>query len=250
VGDSPFRYVVISAVLHGIVCAGFVGFASTRPRPTRPPIYRARIVTLPGQAGGAARLSTAPAPEPAKPKPPPTVEQKKPEPKPQPKEQIKTAKPKKETTPVPATKKDKPKPAAKEEETKGIREDRRTGGFKGKIEAPAATPTTLPGGGSGSIGVDATDFTFSYYLVTIQNKIAEKWDPPAGLTPGATLIAVIHFYIERDGRVVRAEVEVPSSIPMFDATALRAVERAQLPPLPEEFRDGTLGVHFQFEFTP
>ncbi len=256
-GGSPLRYVVLSGVLHGALCVGFVGFATSRPRMTRPPVYRTHIVSFPGERGGAAALAaTPPKTEPLKPQP--SVAPKT-EPREKPKEQVKASKPKKETTAVPATKKVKPpKPAAEKgaknaKETKdsnGAKEDRRTGGFKGKVEAPAARPTTLPGGGSGSIGVDAADFTYSYYLVTIQDKIAREWDPPPGLAAGATLVAVVHFQIERDGRIVRAEVETPSGVSLFDATALRAVQRAELPRLPEEFRDGTLGVHFQFEFTP
>jgi TonB family protein len=245
VGGSLARYLVASAVLHVAVSGSYLGFASSRPKMTRPPVYRARVVSLPGPRGPAANLAM---PEPAAP-------QKK-EP---PKEQVKTAKPRRETTRVPSREKEK-KPKAAETagersaraktETKGLREDRRTGGMKGKIEAPAGAPTALPGGGSASLGVDAADFTFSYYLSTIQNRIAAEWDPPAGLAAGAPHFAVILFQIEKDGRIVRPEVETSSGVPYFDETARRAVQRAQLPPLPEEFGDERLGVHFQFEYTP
>lgn len=262
-GDNLIRYVIASALLHVAVSGGYVGFASSQPKATRPPIYKARVVSLPGPKGAAGASLAMPAPEPAKPQvtpPKPEVEKPKPPVKEPPKEQVRTAKPKKETQSVPAPAKSKTKkvpetngkPDAKStKDEPGVQEDRRTGGFKGKrVEAPAATPTSLPGGGSASIGVDATDFTFSYYLVTIQNKIAGEWDPPPGLAPGTTLLSVIYFQIERDGRIVRPEVETSSGVPVFDETARRAVQRAALPPLPDEFGDERLGVHFQFEFTP
>jgi TonB family protein len=234
------RYLVMSVILHGMVTGGVAGFSMQRPKLTMPEHTRARIVQLPGSRMATSSVAVPPAPTPAAPTPAPP----KSEPKPQ--EQVKTQKKKPETKPAPPSKKTpekKPEP-----ETKGqVREDPRTGGSKGKIESPAAPPSLLPGGGAASIGVDAADFTYSYYLVTIQNSVAREWSAPAG--QGARL-AVIYFTIERDGRIVRPTVETSSGDALFDRTALRAVERAHLPPLPEEFADRTLGIHFQFEYAP
>lgn len=248
-GDSLVRYVVISALLHVLVSGGVAGFATLRPKPARVPVYKAQIVSMPGPKGATALTPQKPAEtvKPAPTPPAPPKEEPKPKPKPKEPEQVKTAKEKKATQPVPTKKKiveeEKPK-----EEVKAP-PDRRTGGFKGKkIEEPAAPATQLPGGGSATVGVDAADFTYSYYLVTVQDKIAREWDPPAGVD--REIFTVIYFQIERDGRIVRPEVESSSGNPLFDETARRAVQRAILPPLPLEFNEERLGVHFQFEYTP
>ncbi len=244
-GDSLTRYIVVSVVLHAAISGGVAGFATIHPKPKAPQIYKARIVTLPGPRGASAASVAPPVVEPPKPAPAPPKEVAKPKPKPKAKEQVKTAKETKATRPVPS--KTAP-PKGKTKEETDARPDRRTGGFKGKVEAPAAPATSLPGGGSATLGVDATDFTFSYYLVTVQNNIAKEWDPPAGIVPEGGLFAVIYFQIERDGRIVRPEVETSSGVPLFDETARRAVQRAVLPPLPSEFNEERLGVHFQFEY--
>jgi len=245
VGDSLTRYIVVSLVLHGVVSGGVAGFATIHPKVKAPQIYKVRMVSLPGPKGSQPSMApTPPVVEPPKPAPPKEVA--KPKPKPKAKEQVKTSKETKATRPVPS--KTAP-PKGKTKEETDARPDRRTGGFKGKVEEPAAPATQLPGGGSATLGVDATDFTFSYYLVTVQNNIAREWDPPAGMAGGGTLFSVIYFQIERDGRIVRPEVETSSGVPLFDETARRAVQRAVLPPLPSEFNEERLGVHFQFEYT-
>jgi TonB family protein len=207
-------------------------------------------VSLPGPKGAAAALAL-PAPAPETPAPAPvTPEPAPPKKQEAPKQQVKTTKKTTPTKPAPPEKEKKKKPEPKGKREESVPQDARTGGFKGKIETPAAPATALPGGGAASIGIDATDFTFSYYLVTIQNAIAREWSAPAGLTPGTPLLAVVYFQIERDGRIVRPTVETGSGVALYDKLALRAVERAKLPPLPAEFAGGTLGVHFQFEYAP
>lgn len=241
------RYVVLSGVFHVALTGGFAGIAMSRPAFKPPSSMRAHVVQLPGPRAATRSLIEAPAQTALTTPAPPPKEAAPPE------EQVKTAKKKPETKPAPPEKKkkkeaEKPKP---ETPTKGaVKEDPRTGGFKGKVVSPAAPPSLLPGGGAASLGVDADDFTFSYYLVTIQNAVAREWSSPASAASGQERFAVIFFQIERDGRIVRPTIETKSGDDLFDRSALRAVERASLPPLPEEFADRTLGVHFQFEYAP
>jgi protein TonB len=241
--DNFSRYMIVSLLLHVAATGGLLGMTAWRPTPPpRPDFMKARVVSLPGSKSATSVLTPGqdrPAPAAAAVAPP--------KPAPKPAEQVRTEKKKPQTKPAPPSKKPAAKP--KPEPTRGaVREDPRTGGFKGKVDAPAAPPTLLPGGGAASLGIDAADFTFSYYLVTIQNSVAREWSPPAGVANGAELFTVIYFQIERDGRIVRPTIETKSGDDLFDRTALRAVERATLPPLPDEFADGILGVHFQFEY--
>jgi TonB family protein len=124
--------------------------------------------------------------------------------------------------------------------------------------APAATPATTTleparvgaAGLVGSMGVDAADFPFSYYLSAVRDRIAANWQPPAGLaTGGAPLKATVYFRIVRSGNVVGARLETASGTEYFDRAALRAVMLSDpMPPLPAGFPEGDLGVHFGFEW--
>ena len=60
---------------------------------------------------------------------------------------------------------------------------------------------------------------------------------------------IIKFKILRNGRIERAEIERSSGFPPFDNSALRAVlSSAPLPPLPKDFIEDSLVIHFGFEY--
>jgi colicin import membrane protein len=107
-----------------------------------------------------------------------------------------------------------------------------------------------PGGFSSQLQLDIENFEFSYYLVAVRNKVSSNWSPPAGLSTSASAVrTVIFFRIQRDGKIADLKIETPSSIGFFDQSALRAVLRSEpFPSLPRGFVDGSLGVHFGFEY--
>lgn len=111
----------------------------------------------------------------------------------------------------------------------------------GRGETPSAT---------GSISLDVSDFPFTWYLRQLQQKISERWVPPrAALAGGET--AVVLFEIGRDGQIKEPQLERPSGHFEYDQSALRAIKEASpFPPLPPEFKAGSLRVHFGFEFRP
>jgi len=113
-----------------------------------------------------------------------------------------------------------------------------------------ASPMGAPGL-SGDASVDAANFEFSYYLVLIRNRIAANWTPPSGLVgSGSPIRAVVYFRIERDGSVSSVRLESTSSAEFFDRSSVRAVTLSDpMPPLPDGFKGGSLGVHFGFEYT-
>lgn len=121
--------------------------------------------------------------------------------------------------------------------------------------APAAAvapiPLGRPGGspaGLASLSLDVSDFPFTYYLRQIQQKVSEKWVPPArSAEPGQR--AVVLFEIARDGQVRTSKVEKSSGNAWYDQSALRAVmDATPFPPLPQEFPAQALRVHFGFDF--
>ncbi len=122
---------------------------------------------------------------------------------------------------------------------------------------PAAAPLALASspmgtpGLSGDASVDATNFEFGYYLVLIRNRIAANWTPPSGLVSGGTPIrAVVYFRVARDGSISGVRLESTSAAEFFDRSSVRAVTLSDpMPPLPDGFKGGSLGVHFGFEYT-
>jgi TonB family protein len=166
--------------------------------------------------------------------------------------------------PVEASK-SRPKPALVKRYTPGaqvvVREER--GPTKKGSEAKTAPPRTVASTPSGdlsprwyspdssrvtSVATDG-DFRWSYYLAAIRNKIGSRWVPPPGMESGGMVKAKLYFRISRDGQISVARIESSSGHAFFDQTAMRALLAATpLPPLPAEYTDGYLGVHFGFEY--
>lgn len=123
--------------------------------------------------------------------------------------------------------------------------------------APPSAALALPrspmgaAGLSGDATVDAANFEFSYYLVLVRNRIASNWSPPSGMASGGTPVrTVVYFRIERDGSLSSVRMESTSAAEFFDRSSLRAVQLSNpMPPLPDGFKGGSLGVHFGFEYT-
>jgi TonB family protein len=102
------------------------------------------------------------------------------------------------------------------------------------------------GGGGGGGGGGGAFGDFSYYGLAIQNRIAANWSP--AFVSGEA-ICIVYFRIIRSGNVVGARVEQSSGIPFYDQSALRAVlESSPMPPLPAQFPDDTVGIHFRFRY--
>lgn len=168
----------------------------------------------------------------------------KPEPKPPPK-------------PAPQKQKAKPQPPAvanaRPVPKKKVKEDGRI--QRADSTAKAAKPIlreefALAGGVQGALemAVDGPISAYTYYLMTVRDKVASKWDPPSGVT-GREVSTIISFRIDRSGRVTTSYVEEPSGAGAFDAASLRAViESSPLPPLPQEYVGEWLGIHLRFVY--
>ncbi len=118
--------------------------------------------------------------------------------------------------------------------------------------SPAASLPATPVGSAGLRGevtVDAANFEFTYYLLVLRNRIASTWSPPAGLTAGGPIRAVVFFRITRSGELSEVRLERSSGVAFFDQSAVRAVTIANpMPPLPLGYGAADLGVHFGFEY--
>ncbi len=109
-------------------------------------------------------------------------------------------------------------------------------------EAQTASPEM------GDIAFDTDDFPFAHYIGRIRRKIASHWRVPEG-SQGEERFCVIYFRVLRNGTVVNTAIEQSSGLFIFDQAAQRAVVQASpMPPLPQEYRDDYLGVHFSFSY--
>lgn len=102
---------------------------------------------------------------------------------------------------------------------------------------------------SKNIELDVAEFPFSYYLALIRSRIQNNWEPPFRVNRiVARLKTVVYFKIQRGGQISNVMLEKSSGNRLFDQAALRAVMLANpLPPLPFDFPQPELGVHFEFE---
>ena len=113
-----------------------------------------------------------------------------------------------------------------------------------EAEATSSQPAT--GGDAPTLTTDET-FPFDYYLRTVRNNIARKWQPrQLGFRGETQRSCVVHFVIGRSGRVSAVTVVQSSGVSLFDREALRAVQSSRMPPLPSRFTSPSLGVTFTF----
>jgi protein TonB len=167
----------------------------------------------------------------------PTPPKVQPEPEPEPE-------PDEEMPPPP----DKPKPVEekKKPQKKPRREVPTTQLEKTATAETDASEETAPE--TGEMAFDAADFPFAYYISSMRRKIASQWRVPEG-SQGAERFCVIYFRVHRNGQVSNTMIEQSSGLFLFDQAAQRAVvEASPMPPLPKDYRDSYLGVHFSFSY--
>jgi TonB family protein len=100
------------------------------------------------------------------------------------------------------------------------------------------------GAGTGSY-LDVGDFCCPEYIAIMVQRIQANWNSQAE----QSAIVFVKFTIQRDGTITNAELEKPSAYQVLNLSAMRAVlGTRQLPPLPAQFSNPTLGVHLQFEY--
>ncbi len=109
-------------------------------------------------------------------------------------------------------------------------------------EPETSTPET------GEMAFDTDDFPYAYYISNIRRKIAARWRVPEG-SQGEERFCVVYFRILRDGTVINTSIEQASGLFIFDQAAQRAVvQSSPMPPLPQEYNDAYLGIHFSFSY--
>ncbi len=113
----------------------------------------------------------------------------------------------------------------------------------GRSAKPNPEPPGEPRGSA--ITTDGQNFPFPQYLAILQARVEREWRPPHLREEGIS--CVVHFVIDRFGKLKSLVVEKSSGNPLFDQSGLRAVQvAAPFPPLPPGYAQPTLSVHFEF----
>ena len=220
------KSVVISLVFHlslTFLIFQWVSFREVKYVPRQ--VYN---VTLVSAAAVESKPAVAPAPEPERAAP---VKEEK-------KEDEMVAPPEKPKAP--------PKKADKEKTVPTTRIQKSDSLSGAASDSAGQAPTAVAGG----MSFDSGDFPFTYYVNRMRQKIAASWQVPTG-SEGSERSSVVYFRVHRDGSVSHVKVEKSSELFLFDQSCQRAVfEAAPMPPLPREFDDEYLGVHFSFVYLP
>jgi TonB family protein len=113
-----------------------------------------------------------------------------------------------------------------------------------KTDATKITKSKSKENGSGVAGIQTDSvFPFPEYLLKIQSLIEEKWNPPSG----GNYKTIVFFKIGHDGKIISVRVERRTNSIAFDKSAYDAIqENDPFPPLPEGYKNESLGVHFEF----
>lgn len=263
-GRRPEAASLLAALLlHTAVIAAVLFLPRLAPPPE--PLEFVPVTILPAQALGVRRPAARPraeTPKPPEPEPaaeepqPPAPEPEKPEPR---REEVPPLpdpdrKPEKKPEKTAPSDRDSRKPATETPRKPEKTPEGGTGtnpagtaaqgdpeGQPGRRGSPTGDPLGTSAFGSEIAGLDNPDFTYGYYIDQLLSAIDANWvRPPLG----GEVRAIIHFRIERNGKITDLRVAESSGYNSFDLAALRAVQNAApFPRLPRAYRNDSLGVN-------
>jgi colicin import membrane protein len=112
---------------------------------------------------------------------------------------------------------------------------------KPKVTEEVAQPSPKPSRA-------AIDMKLRNYYNTVWHRIKEEWIlPPSLLEESQDLETVIVIKVQRDGGIVERWFEKKSGSPMYDESAMRAIQKANpLPAFPEELDEDFLEIGIRF----
>ncbi len=88
----------------------------------------------------------------------------------------------------------------------------------------------------------------TFWINRVLANIATKWDPPSRPPGSQEILAIVHFRVGRNGRIiVDPDTRTSSGNRRYDAASVRAILAGQpFPPLPQAYRGNTLGISLGF----
>jgi TonB family protein len=143
--------------------------------------------------------------------------------------------------------KEAPKEARGKTPTTGAQE--RTGKAMAETQTQQSTNSVgLSTGGGGTGGqINLANFCCPEYVGEMVNRINQNWNP----RQSGRYTTVMHFTIQRDGRLTDISVQRSSGYQQLDFLAQRALLAVNpLPPLPQAYPNPTLVVNLNFDYQP
>jgi colicin import membrane protein len=130
------------------------------------------------------------------------------------------------------------------------------GNYIGAIKGKNLTPGSAQMGNNplGKSGVNSSTggkpFPDPYYLLTIQQRITNNWNPPSQLLgKNKQMRLLVFFTVDRQGKIADIDIEETSGSTLLDQSAIRAVQLTNpLPPLPSVVKEDIIRVHFGFTY--
>jgi TonB family protein len=231
-------YLLASSSLHAALLAGALLMLKTGGLHRQPDVYRIDFISpaagvTPLTAGRQAAPAAVEAAKPTAPAPAPRAAAKRAPPPPAPNEV-----PRRSKTRTPLM-----RPSVLSEPQSAPAAPRPAPAPAPAASAPAAAPSSaLPGA---DVTADFPNFPYPWYITQLRTALWNQWTQV--MPNGGSLGCVVRFAIDRSGQPSSVEVEQSSGNSLYDYAALSAVRgAAPFPPLPEQFREGTLKVHVQF----
>ena len=124
--------------------------------------------------------------------------------------------------------------------------------------APAQPQEITQQAQRGQVGLSLTSDTgavseqertlLTFWINRVLANIATKWDPPSRPSGSREILAIIHFRVGRNGRIiVDPDTRSSSGNRRYDDAAVRAILSGQpFPPLPQAYPGSTLGISLGF----
>jgi len=150
--------------------------------------------------------------------------------------EVKKQEPAKKTVEKPKEKAISTKKAKKEEKQKEEPKEQLQDEPKETVQEKDA-PQTL----QNEMTISQPDFPFKYYYQQIINAVERNWNPPQELLGSEMQLAVeVKFRLLKNGQGTDLEISESSWNTILDKLALRAIEKARIPPIPGDESELTI----------
>lgn len=124
------------------------------------------------------------------------------------------------------------------------------GDASGQVPLPYGSPA---GAGKATFGGDGSfGSRYPEYVTSLIRAIESTWRKPTSLPVGASRRVYVTFKIVKAGGVANVtdvDIQTKSGSGQLDDSALSAVRRASIPPLPQGYKGSSVDVRFYFDYT-
>lgn len=112
---------------------------------------------------------------------------------------------------------------------------------------PAARATEAPQtGASGGIKREDLEARYPAYFSLIHDRVQDEWSIHSEDLKDSKLSIIVSVRIARSGKLLETHIEKSSGDSRFDGSLIKAIRKAEFPPLPQDFEGEFLETGFRF----